>query len=162
MTLKPCPFCGGEAQMNDIGLCEVFCIDCQASTHLYQLPEQAAAAWNKRQGEDDGFDPSKQAAIINVANQMFGEPAKQPIPAPPVVEWVEADNVLEADLMQVADFRSGDYHGILSKWANSGGFFIEVWHSSVIILCKNYDTENNARLAAEVAILRHWAENLNK
>lgn len=52
--LKPCPFCGGEAELyNDEGLWKVQCEDCEASTGQYYMPENAIAAWNTRHTDDD-------------------------------------------------------------------------------------------------------------
>lgn len=48
--LKPCPFCGGEAEMR-LYDCEYFaqCIECFSSTAAdHQTEEDAASAWNRR------------------------------------------------------------------------------------------------------------------
>ena len=67
--LRPCPFCGGEAQLKtqevDYGLCGawVYCTNCQAKTNYMNTHEmvihkssiaQAIEAWNRR--ADDGTD----------------------------------------------------------------------------------------------------------
>ena len=51
--LKPCPFCGGEAQYIDeveLNYCYVFCKNCFAQTGQYVLDaeDKAITAWNKR------------------------------------------------------------------------------------------------------------------
>ena len=53
--LKPCPFCGGEAQayiMPCIGSSDrgyvVECDQCWAKTGYYELRDGAIAAWNRR------------------------------------------------------------------------------------------------------------------
>ena len=64
--LKPCPFCGGEAQYQAVDADDtesgenaggefVECVDCHACTTLYfpamqDVHEQVVAAWNKRSG----------------------------------------------------------------------------------------------------------------
>ena len=60
ITLKPCPFCGGEAvfalgeeyrrecgQENDW----IICSSCCAESGYFDSPEKAAEAWNRRVGE---------------------------------------------------------------------------------------------------------------
>ena len=52
--LKPCPFCGEEESERDTEMCyggkhyRVFCSYCGASTDLYDSPEKAEKAWNRR------------------------------------------------------------------------------------------------------------------
>ena len=58
--LKPCPFCGGEADfceeysflpraknLTHRGI-RVYCVDCMVSTQLYWEKEEAINAWNTR------------------------------------------------------------------------------------------------------------------
>ena len=51
--LKPCPFCGGEAEIYD-GIIfgsrqyEPRCVKCECAIGLYDTEEQAAVAWNRR------------------------------------------------------------------------------------------------------------------
>ena len=72
--LKPCPFCGGEACMNDIeyesdvydpetlgyvdAVCmnaySVVCASCAAAAGFWQTKECAAEAWNRRAYEKEG------------------------------------------------------------------------------------------------------------
>lgn len=50
-NLKPCPFCGGEAQFRIFDtICNVECPECFNGTRYYALDdyEQAVAAWNAR------------------------------------------------------------------------------------------------------------------
>lgn len=51
--LKPCPFCGGEADIpwadSDNSRKSVMCAQCGVETDLFARTEEAAAAWNKRQ-----------------------------------------------------------------------------------------------------------------
>jgi len=58
MELKPCPFCGGNAEARDYldeddnDFYYVVCLNCGSRTNGYPLdngiPERAAAAWNRR------------------------------------------------------------------------------------------------------------------
>lgn len=55
IELKPCPFCGGEANyaQGSAGklLPWVRCRDCGAETSVYDSVEEAAEAWNGRAEE---------------------------------------------------------------------------------------------------------------
>ena len=48
--LKPCPFCGGKAILDETNENEVFvgCYDCYAHTGLYCYKQDAIDVWNKR------------------------------------------------------------------------------------------------------------------
>lgn len=56
--LKLCPFCGNEADCNNVGICDkdsnslwwVECPTCGVSTDGHKTPEEAIAVWNKRTG----------------------------------------------------------------------------------------------------------------
>lgn len=62
--LKPCPFCGGEAEINtryigygSIGLgahdwYTVVCKNCDTRSHEYKAKIQAIDAWNLREKQD--------------------------------------------------------------------------------------------------------------
>lgn len=52
--LKPCPFCGGEAEIMGYRYdCKwIICKKCMAETAAYETSEQAIAAWNRRAGEE--------------------------------------------------------------------------------------------------------------
>ena len=58
IKLKPCPFCGGEGDCNNTGLCTkdgeslwwVECGACGVSTSGHQKREMALEAWNRRTG----------------------------------------------------------------------------------------------------------------
>jgi len=59
--LLPCPFCGGEACMNEhvftgySSMFGVICLDCCAETwQFYDTKEEAAAAWNRRAQPEKG------------------------------------------------------------------------------------------------------------
>ena len=47
--LKPCPFCGGEAEFkkNDFGF-YVICPECMCSTQTYSMDDDAISTWNNR------------------------------------------------------------------------------------------------------------------
>lgn len=47
--LKPCPFCGGEAEfISGVGFFCVSCSFCCGETNLYNTGQEAIEAWNKR------------------------------------------------------------------------------------------------------------------
>ena len=58
-NLKPCPFCGGEADCNDTGICDkdgnslwwVECLWCGISTNGHSCIQEAMKTWNRRDGE---------------------------------------------------------------------------------------------------------------
>lgn len=52
-VLKPCPFCGGEAERTEC-LSGVFvqCHKCWVSTNVFSSQGAAARAWNRRVGDD--------------------------------------------------------------------------------------------------------------
>ena len=60
-TLKPCPFCGGEARMHDNGM-EVVCVSCESCGPFCDTKAEAIAAWNARAADkpdtfhDDFYD----------------------------------------------------------------------------------------------------------
>jgi Lar family restriction alleviation protein len=64
IELKPCPFCGGKAELNvdpeaivDIEgrrwAFTVSCNRCCAASGLTYLPEKAVEAWNRRKNNDE-------------------------------------------------------------------------------------------------------------
>lgn len=69
--LKPCPFCGGKAELVNYGLTGrlkiVQCLDCGARTRAFDTEvkrgESACDAWNKRK---------KPKTAIDVHNKLIG------------------------------------------------------------------------------------------
>lgn len=62
--LKPCPFCGGEAELEHIRISHsdysrIRCVKCIAKTELiiksftYSSDERAAEAWNRRDDNEN-------------------------------------------------------------------------------------------------------------
>lgn len=48
-TLRPCPFCGGEAKIGEnIGFYMVTCRECDCMSHPSMRYNNAIAAWNRR------------------------------------------------------------------------------------------------------------------
>ena len=53
-NLKPCPFCGGKATVDNIGdgtipfPYRVFCTTCYVETDTYKSRDEAIASWNYR------------------------------------------------------------------------------------------------------------------
>ena len=63
MELKPCPFCGGEADCNNAGFMKagmpmwaVECLGCGAVTDFFETEEDAARAWNRRMTNEHNDD----------------------------------------------------------------------------------------------------------
>ena len=59
IELKPCPFCGGEAELVDYGVSGAYevvqCSDCWVRTRLFDKSikiKSAVDAWNRRVGEN--------------------------------------------------------------------------------------------------------------
>jgi Lar family restriction alleviation protein len=50
IELKPCPFCGGKAEMKGVVVAYVKCSNCKAETGCYEKEDEAAGAWNRRVG----------------------------------------------------------------------------------------------------------------
>ena len=52
--LKPCPFCGGKAYVDDPNYNYVVrCYKCRVSTAWYADKNKALKAWNTRTGEEE-------------------------------------------------------------------------------------------------------------
>lgn len=47
LQLKPCPFCGGKAQINDRD-CYVYCATCFTEIDKFIYPDLNIELWNKR------------------------------------------------------------------------------------------------------------------
>ena len=56
IELKPCPFCNGKAEMMGITFVYVKCLNCGVETMGYKEEEDAAFAWNRRDGENHEHD----------------------------------------------------------------------------------------------------------
>lgn len=46
--LKPCPFCGGKAELSNYTHYWIGCKDCWVETKCYKSKEEAIEAWNRR------------------------------------------------------------------------------------------------------------------
>ena len=45
--LKPCPFCGGEAEIFESAICQIRCSNCNARS-CWNTKDKAIEAWNRR------------------------------------------------------------------------------------------------------------------
>ena len=55
--LKPCPFCGGEATLEDTSTgFGVICWNCQISTTMDWKSDKAIAIWNNRKNNEKSKD----------------------------------------------------------------------------------------------------------
>ena len=84
VELKTCPFCGGEADCSNTGICDkdgnalwwVECAECKISTDGYRAPAEAIAAWNCR----TTLTPPKEATypcdlcVYNPPSSLDGKP----------------------------------------------------------------------------------------
>lgn len=69
--IKPCPFCGGEAILDETNENEVFvgCCNCYALTGLYCYKQDAIDAWNRR--IEPTFTPDEIDVIARYMRQDF-------------------------------------------------------------------------------------------
>lgn len=65
-TLKPCPFCGGEAATWDNGLPDtiVACRSCDVQTRWHQSREEAVSVWNRRAAVAELVEAIRDAAKV--------------------------------------------------------------------------------------------------
>ena len=47
-SLKPCPFCGGEARLIGHSPYSITCCNCRTTTVICNTPDDAIEAWNRR------------------------------------------------------------------------------------------------------------------
>lgn len=78
--LKPCPFCGGEAELEKRGMFEmtvfdVKCMDCRAIGCGGNTAEKAVAAWNKRASDwipcSERMPENGQRVLIRSSSNRF-------------------------------------------------------------------------------------------
>jgi hypothetical protein len=94
-ALKPCPFCGAQAEAKDLAGWEIFCSDPDCSVNLWALDngtyENVAAQWNRRTppaaefGADEArnrLDPFIRLAPVSVT------PAPGSVERPPLEEYL--------------------------------------------------------------------------
>lgn len=69
MKLKPCPFCGGEANIQEDNLFGTFipyCPNCLTQKGRFSSRESAIEAWNRREPMDKIVEQLKQLSIGTV------------------------------------------------------------------------------------------------
>lgn len=100
--LKPCPFCGGEAQLLDTGWpCWVWCIKCGASVLSAKSDEEgdadAIARWNRRAEAEAHLYTLDELIQLKPLTAVYLEECDDPESECHVTEWigslrVKADN----------------------------------------------------------------------
>ena len=72
--LKPCPFCGGEADCNNAGFLKngkpmwaVECVNCGMVTAFFYTDSEAIEAWNKRTERPNG-----RWVLVEYRSSLFG------------------------------------------------------------------------------------------
>lgn len=71
--LKPCPFCGGEAEfISGVGFFCVSCSFCCGETNLYNTGQEAIDAWNRR--IEPTFTPDELDAIRRIFECRYPRP----------------------------------------------------------------------------------------
>ena len=85
VPLKPCPFCGGEADRSQLVgdmPCFVGCLPCNLEGPFRETNAEAIAAWNRRAGEsaarDAGLEQAAQhhedrVAVLTLEAQRFAD-----------------------------------------------------------------------------------------
>lgn len=75
--LKPCPFCGGEADCNDSGCMQggvfkwaVECPECGVISHCFDTETEAIEAWNTRKPIDKIVKQLEEKAIHSRSNAI--------------------------------------------------------------------------------------------
>lgn len=69
--LKPCPFCGGEAELMDGSIiCFVHCDSCKTTgcTFVSECASQAVAAWNTRATDTELTRLKRQVEVLREAH----------------------------------------------------------------------------------------------
>lgn len=111
--LKPCPFCGGEAELKDVEdncmgrKCWVRCRNCSFTTLYSDYPEWPVSAWNTR-AQSDTHVLSETTHPQNVSQQNGNENMAQPaIPCYPNTPLNQANIDAALKLLQVAAIHEG-------------------------------------------------------
>jgi len=83
--LKPCPFCGGEPVLDDLGDADshfVRCSKCEVQQIAKHMPWEAAERWNERTSTPPLTDEAMRERVWEIVrafyNKKFGEPPVDP------------------------------------------------------------------------------------
>lgn len=88
--LKPCPFCGGDAEWVDIhddeygntGGSVIECMSCGASTHVeFGFKENLTSAWNTRATPDPLSDPRVKSLVRAIKEVLVNAEVVMNVPS---------------------------------------------------------------------------------
>jgi len=97
VELKPCPFCGSEAWIDERGCFIVYCLGCGTGSNAFDTEAQAIAAWNRRAAVD-----AAEARIVAWTEAEAAEFLKSPKDS---LEFLHGESLLEL----VRCYRDGEH-----------------------------------------------------
>lgn len=111
--LKPCPFCGGKAKIDEVSIfCvgsafRVSCLRCNTVAHVFPTKERAAEAWNNRTPH-----------WISVKDRLPEEVDGGSKPVLAIVKFVDFDRNVWSNNYIIAWTEHGEWgcRGIVTHW----------------------------------------------